>query len=267
MNRAHRPRKRFGQNFLHDQNVLQRIIAAADICDDDQLMEVGPGPGALTDRLISKGRPLLAIEIDRDLAAALIERNIPQLEVVVGDAIRLDWDSLLTSPPYKLVANLPYNISSQVLFKTLEYRQKFRRLVLMFQKEVGDRLIAERGTRDYGVLSVLMQTWFSIERVIKVPPSCFQPPPKVDSVVLRFDPLQSPVVDLLDENLYRKLVKDSFAQRRKTLRNSLSGCGWDTALLDKAFAETGIDPRRRGETLSIEEFGELANTLIDIGEQ
>lgn len=267
MSKTHRPRKRFGQNFLHDQNVLDRIIAAAEIGDDDQLMEIGPGPGALTDRLLAKGRPLLAVEIDRDLAAALIDRNIQQLEVVVGDAIRLDWDTLLTSPPYKLVANLPYNISSQVLFKTLEYRHCFRRLVLMFQKEVGDRLVAERGTRDYGVLSVLMQTWFSIERVVKVPPSSFRPPPKVDSVVLRFDPLQSSIVEIKDDNLYRKLVKDSFAQRRKTLRNSLSGSGWDTELLDKAFTETDIDPRRRGETLSIEEFGLLANTLSGLDNQ
>lgn len=267
MSKMHRPRKRFGQNFLHDQNVLDRIIAAADIGDDDHLMEIGPGPGALTNRLMATGRPLMAIEIDRDLAAAMIEKDLPGLNVVVGDALRLDWSTLLTSPPYKLIANLPYNISSQVLFKTLEHRHKFSRLVLMFQKEVGDRLVAEKGTRDYGVLSVLMQTWFSIERVVKVPPSSFRPPPKVDSVVLRFDPLQAPVVVLKDEDLYRKLVKDSFAQRRKTLRNSLSGSGWDTEQLDKTFAETGIDPRRRGETLSLEEFGILANALVDIEEQ
>ena len=264
MSRAHRPRKRFGQNFLHDQNVLDRIIAAADINDGDHLMEIGPGPGALTDRLLASGQPVLAIEIDRDLAAALAERMDPQLEVIVGDALRLDWGIILKSPPYKLVANLPYNISSQVLFKTLEHRRCFSRLVLMFQKEVGDRLVAERATRDYGVLSVLMQTWFSLERVVKVAPGSFHPPPKVDSVVLRFDPLETPAVDLDNEVLYHKLVKNAFAQRRKTLRNSLLSCGWDAEILDQAFAETSVDPLRRGETLSIHEFGRLANVLNDL---
>lgn len=262
MMKSHRPRKRFGQNFLHDQHVLDRIIAAADIQKDDHILEVGPGPGALTGRLLATGQPVLAVEIDRDLAGALIAREEPSLEVVIGDVLRRDWGTLLKNPPYKLVANLPYNISSQILFKTLEHRHSFRRLVLMFQKEVGDRLVAEKGTRSYGILTVLMQTWFKIDRVVKVPPGAFNPPPKVDSVVLRFEPLETPRVIVKDEVLYRKLVKDAFAQRRKTLRNSLVGTGWSAKLLDKAFVATGIDPGRRGETLAIEEFGALANFLI-----
>jgi 16S rRNA (adenine1518-N6/adenine1519-N6)-dimethyltransferase len=258
---AHRPRKRFGQNFLRDQHVLDRIIAAADFQPDDRILEIGPGPGALTDRLLATGLPVLAVEIDRDLGAALQARAVANLDVRIGDVLRLNWDELLQYPPYKLIANLPYNVSSQILFKVLDHRQAFRRLVLMFQKEVGDRLTARENTRDYGILSVLMQSWYSIERVVKVPPGAFFPPPKVDSVVLCLELLAVPRLDLHDEILFRKLVKSAFAQRRKTLRNSLLGSGWQAGPLDQAFAVTGIDPGRRGETLTIEEFGLLANLL------
>jgi 16S rRNA (adenine1518-N6/adenine1519-N6)-dimethyltransferase len=258
---THRPRKRFGQNFLHDQHVLDRIIVAADFQEDDRILEVGPGPGALTERLLATGLPVLVVEIDRDLGTALQAREEKNLEVKIGDVLRLDWSDLLTDPPYKLIANLPYNISSQILFKALDHREAFRRLVLMFQKEVGDRLVAEEGTRTYGILSVLIQTWFKIEKVVKVPPGAFHPPPKVDSVVLRLEPLPEPRIVLHDEELYRRLVKGAFAQRRKTLRNSLRGSGWSVEQIDQAFSEADIDPGRRGETLTIEEFGALANVL------
>jgi 16S rRNA (adenine1518-N6/adenine1519-N6)-dimethyltransferase len=257
----HRPRKRFGQNFLHDQHVLDRIIAAADFTENDRILEVGPGPGALTSRLLATGLPVLAVEIDRDLGAALQQREEPNLAVVVGDVLKVDWQDLLKNPPYKLVANLPYNISSQILFKALEHRHAFRKLVLMFQREVGERLVAEKNSRNYGILSVLIQTWFKVERVVKVPPGAFHPPPKVDSVVLCLTPLTTPRLELKDEDLFRKLVKGSFAQRRKTIRNSLLGSGWSAEQLDKAFPEAGIEPGRRGETLSVEEFGVLANIL------
>jgi len=259
-----RPRKRFGQNFLHDQHVLDRIVAAAALQETDRVLEIGPGPGALTSRLLATGLPVLAVEIDRDLAKALEERNDVNLEVKTGDVLRFNWSELLTQPPYKLIANLPYNISSQILFKVLEHRNDFSCLVLMFQKEVGERLVATEGSRNYGILSVLMQTWFQLERVIKVPPGAFFPPPKVDSVVLRMVPLSKPRVDVHDEALYRKLVKSAFAQRRKTVRNSLLGSGWRAEQIDQAFDVTEIDPGRRGETLTIEEFGALANLLYSI---
>ncbi len=260
----HRPRKRFGQNFLHDKHVLDRIVDAADFHGDDRILEIGPGPGALTERLLATGLPILAVEIDRDLGAALQARKETHLEVVVGDVLRLDWAELLSNPPYKLVANLPYNISSQILFRALDHRYAFRRLVLMFQKEVGDRLVADVGTRNYGILSVLIQTWFQIEKVVKVPPGAFHPPPRVDSVVLCLKPLAEPRLVLQDEVLYRKLVRGAFAQRRKTLRNSLIGSGWLPDSIDRAFPVVGIDPGRRGETLTIEEFGALANSLSSL---
>lgn len=257
----HRPRKRFGQNFLHDQHVLDSIVAAAALEEGDRILEIGPGPGALTTRLLATGLPILAVEIDRDLAGALEARHEKMLEVKTGDVLRFDWAELLERPPYKLIANLPYNISSQILFKVLENKVAFSCLVLMFQKEVGERLVAVEGSRNYGILSVLMQTWFEVERIVKVPPGAFFPPPKVDSVVLRMMPLSKARVELQDEVLYRKLVKSAFAQRRKTVRNSLLGSGWQAEPIDRAFAETGIDPGRRGETFTIEEFGALANLL------
>ena len=257
----HRPRKRFGQNFLRDQHVLDRIVNAAELREGDRILEIGPGAGALTGRLLQTGLPVLAVEIDRDLGNALQQRTENNLDVVIGDILRLDWAELLCVPPYKLIANLPYNISSQILFRVLDHRRLFQRLVLMFQKEVGERLIARENTREYGILSVLMQTWFQIERIVKVPPKAFFPPPKVDSVVLCLEPLPEPRVALKNEERFRQLVRGAFAQRRKTLRNSLLGSGWPPEQIDPALDDADIDPRRRGETLTLAEFGRLANAL------
>ena len=261
---SHRPRKRYGQNFLRDQVVLDRIVSAAELRHGNQILEIGPGQGALTVRLLATELPVTAVEIDRDLATALEQRNEESLDVIVGDVLRLDWSILLPSPPYKLVANLPYNVSSQVLFKVLDHRLSFECLVLMFQKEVGDRLVAVEGTREYGVLSVLMQAWFDIDKVVKVPPQAFNPAPKVDSVVLKLTPLRQSRVTITNEAIFKRVVKGAFAQRRKTLRNSLIGSGMDVAVLDRVFAHTGIDPRRRGETLNLGEFASLSNCLDEI---
>jgi len=259
----HRPRKRFGQNFLRDRHVLDRIITAAELCPSDHVLEVGPGPGALTERLLMSGADLLAVEIDRDLAASLRDRSEEHLKVIEGDVLRLDWREMLDQPPYKMVANLPYNISSQILFKVLDHFDLFSRLVLMFQREVGERLLAAPATRDYGILTVLVQTWYDVSRVVKVSPKAFVPPPKVDSVVLLLTPLERPRVGLVDVAIYRTVVRGAFAQRRKTLRNSLLGSGWSAAQIDPAFHSANIDPSRRGETLTLEEFASLANCLAD----
>lgn len=257
----HRPKKRFGQNFLRDQQVVERILEAAELDSSDNLLEIGPGLGALTDRLLPGVGKLHVMELDRDLAASLQARPEDNLQVHMGDALRLDWAELLTAPPYKLVANLPYNISSQILFKILDNRLLFSRLVLMFQQEVGDRLCAEPNSKQYGILSVLCQNWFDISRVVRVPPGAFFPPPKVDSVVLRFDAREQPRVAVADEVFFRRVVKGAFGQRRKTLRNSLKGAGLSFEGLSEAMAEIGIDGGRRAETLSLEEFGALAEML------
>jgi 16S rRNA (adenine1518-N6/adenine1519-N6)-dimethyltransferase len=257
----YRPKKRFGQNFLRDHHIVQRILDAAALLPEDRVVEIGPGLGVLTDRLLPRVREVRAMEVDRDLAQRLLQREADNLVVLEGDALRLSWEDLLPAPPYKLVANLPYNISSQILFKILDHRQFFGRLVLMFQKEVGDRLCASAGTKDYGILSVFCQLWYDIRRVAVVPPGAFNPPPKVYSVVLAFDPLSGPRVPVEDEAFFRRVVKGAFSQRRKTLRNALIGSGFAAGDLDSAMEVARIDPVRRGETLSLEEFARLAAAL------
>lgn len=257
----YRPKKRFGQNFLQDRSVVARILEAADLQPCDHVLEIGPGLGALTDRLLPQVARLHVIEVDRDLGERLQSRPEDNLEVHLGDALALDWEQLLPEPPYKLVANLPYNISSQILFKLLDHRQLFSRLVLMFQAEVGDRLRAGPGGKDYGILSVLCQVWFDVRQVVRVPPGAFYPPPKVNSVVLRFDALPQPRIPLADERFFRRVVKGAFSQRRKTLRNSLNGSGLGFDGLEEALRSAGIDPGRRAETLSLEEFGRLTQVL------
>ncbi len=257
----HRPKKRFGQNFLKDRQVVERILEAAQLNNGDRVLEIGPGLGALTDPLLQRVGKLHVMELDRDLAASLRARPDSNLEVHEGDALRLDWSAVLPAPPYKLVANLPYNISSPILFKVLDYRRLFSNLVLMFQQEVGDRLLAVPGTREYGILSVLCQNWFEIRSVVRVPPGAFYPPPRVHSVVLRFEALPRPRVAVADERFFRKVVKGAFGQRRKTLRNSLQGAGLAFDGLSRALKEAGIDGGRRAETLSLREFGVLAELL------
>jgi 16S rRNA (adenine1518-N6/adenine1519-N6)-dimethyltransferase len=257
----HRPRKRFGQNFLRAPHVVEQILAAAALAPDERVMEIGPGLGVLTDRLLASGALVLACEVDRDLAEALEKRGDVNLIVSLGDVLKADWPALLADPPYKLVANLPYNISSQVLFKILDHRALFDRLVLMFQKEVGDRLLAAPATRDYGILSVLVQNWYVVTRVAKVSPGCFHPAPKVESVVLRFDPRPQPLAPVTDEAAFRTLVKAVFGQRRKTLRNGLLGAGYEPATVDRALTALALAPTVRGETLTIAQLAELADEL------
>lgn len=257
----HRPKKRFGQNFLKDESVVSAILQAAELRDCDRVLEIGPGLGALTDRMLPLVKELKVMELDQDLIERLEQRPAAQLKVLAGDALRLDWPALLAQPPYKLVANLPYNISSQIVFKILDHHQLFSRLVLMFQKEVGDRLSAPPGNRDYGILSVLCQLHFDVRRLLTVPPGAFHPAPKVTSAVLVFTPLGAPRVEVSDEAFFRRVVKAAFAQRRKTLRNTLSASGFGGPHLEPLLKSLDIDPVRRGETLSLEEFSRLAMGL------
>ncbi|MCD6527741.1 MAG: 16S rRNA (adenine(1518)-N(6)/adenine(1519)-N(6))-dimethyltransferase RsmA [Desulfuromonas sp.] len=261
MSQFHRPRKRFGQNFLNDQNVIAATIAAAQLSEHDHVLEIGPGKGALTDKILPVVEQLDIIEIDRDLARQFTERQTEKLSVHVGDALKMNWSEILQQPPYKLVANLPYNISSQILFKMISHRDLFERMVLMFQKEVGDRLRAEPGRKEYGSLTVLCQLWFDVSRVMLVPPSAFTPAPKVMSEVLCFKRRQTPRAEVKDAAFFARVVKASFAQRRKTLRNCLQAGGFSTEQVDKAAAQADIDLRRRGETLDIQEFSRLSDQL------
>ncbi|WP_305045673.1 16S rRNA (adenine(1518)-N(6)/adenine(1519)-N(6))-dimethyltransferase RsmA [Geoalkalibacter sp.] len=257
----HRPRKRFGQNFLRDQSVIERILEAARLDGGSRVLEIGPGLGALTDRLLESAGRVEVMEIDRDLVTRLEERRHPRLGIHQGDALLLSWDEVLREPPYTLVANLPYNISSQILFRILDCRHLFERLVLMFQKEVGERLCAAPGTGEYGILSVLCPLWFDIRRVVLVRPGAFFPPPKVDSVVLAFEALPAPRAAVADEAFFRRVVKAAFAQRRKTLRNTLKAAGFAEVDVLAALGDCAIDPQARGETLSLEQFARLSAAL------
>ncbi len=258
---SHRPRKRFGQNFLKDKNVIAATVAAAELTVEDHVLEIGPGQGALTDQMIDRVASLDIIEIDRDLATFFQARSETHLTVHVGDALRLDWAAILQHPPYKLVANLPYNISSQILFKMIAHRHLIERMVLMFQKEVGDRLRAAAGTKDYGALTVLCQLWFDVSRVALVPPTAFFPQPKVMSEVLCFKQREQPRAQVDDPAFFTRVVKASFAQRRKTLRNCLAAAGFSAEQLEQVTAQTGLDFGRRGETFTIEEFAQLTHAL------
>ncbi len=258
---SYQTKKRFGQHFLHDPAVIDKIITAARLQPDQRVLEIGPGLGVLTEQLLKHAAQVIVMEIDRDLIQRLRQRPEEHLTVYEGDVLKLSWSELFKKPPYTLVANLPYNISSQILFKLLDHRHLFKRMVLMFQREVAERLMARPGTKDYGILSVLCQLWYDIDKVALVKPGAFNPPPKVDSMVVSFLPLEKPRVDPIDEVLFKRLVKAAFTQRRKTLRNSLLAAGLEAADIDASLLCAGIDPGCRGETLDLSRFSALTEAF------
>ena len=264
-----RPKKKLGQNFLTDRNILERIARLVERNPDDRIMEIGPGRGALTRFLAAQGSRVLAVEVDRHLASLLAHEfsGNDNVEIMVADILNVDLpDILLPSWPgsWQVAANLPYNISSPVLFGLMDHRALFSRLILMLQKEVGERLVADSSTKEYGILTVLFRLHFDIRREFTVKPGSFYPVPKVDSVVLSFIPLRSPRVDVGDEPFFRRVVKAAFGQRRKTLWNCLKSLklGADDRELSQALMKCGIDGVRRGETLSLEEFAVLSKALL-----
>ena len=248
----HRPRKRFGQNFLADPHYVRRIVDAVDPCPGNNLVEIGPGLAALTAGLVERAGRITAIEIDRDLAARLRERFGPeQLALHVADA--LDFDFATLGSELRVVGNLPYNISSPLLFHLIGAVEHIRDITVMLQKEVVDRMSAAPGTADYGRLTVMLAATFSVERLFVVPPGAFRPTPKVDSAVARLVPLRDAAPSIPDRARFAAIVAAAFSQRRKTLRNALSG------LVDaEGIAAAGIDPAVRGETLSVADFAALA---------
>ena len=235
-----KPRKRFGQHFLHDPGVLKRIVEAVAPARGDHVVEIGPGEGALTRPLLERLDRLTVIEIDRDLAASLAQEFSPQkLTVVVADVLDFDFSSLPGG--LRVIGNLPYNISTPILFRLARYAGQVRDLHFMLQKEVVDRMVAQHSTADYGRLSVMLQVRFAMQKLFTVAPGAFRPPPKVESAVVRLVPLQETLP--CDEALFEKIVREAFSARRKTLRNALPLAADD-------YAELGIDPQLRPENLS-----------------
>ena len=252
---GHVPRKRFGQHFLHDPWVLSRIVDAIAPQAGDALVEIGPGEGALTRPLLARIPSLTAVEIDRDLAAALVAEFPPErLRVIVADALDYDFSALPTG--LRVVGNLPYNVSTPLLFHLAAFADRVRDMHFMLQLEVVDRMAASHSTPAYGRLSVMLQRRFRIQRLFKVAPGAFRPPPKVESAVVRLTPLPAAEVVPLDERLFGTVVTRAFGARRKTLRNAL------ISLIDaQGLSALGIDPGLRPENVSPADYIRIA---IDI---
>lgn len=251
---AFRARKRFGQNFLHDPGVIGRIIAAIAPAPGDHLVEIGPGHGALTQPLLASGGRLDVVELDRDLIAGLRQMGHGRLIVHQGDALAFDFSTLVEpGERLRLVGNLPYNISTPLLFHLLEQPEVIADMHFMLQLEVVQRMAAGPGGGDYGRLSVMVQYRCRVEPLFRVGAGAFRPAPKVESAVVRLVPHRTPPVDVGDERLFARVVALAFSQRRKTLRNTLRG------LLDEsAIRAAGVDPGARPETLGLERFAALS---------
>ena len=253
----HRARKRFGQNFLHDPRVIARIVDAVAPQPGERLVEIGPGQAALTRALIARAGHATALEIDRDLAAWLRTQFTPQqLTLIEGDALAFDWARYageMPGMPLRVVGNLPYNISSPLLFALVTIADRVRDQHFMLQKEVVERMVAPPGSRTYGRLSVMLQFRYRMARLFDVPRGAFNPPPQVTSSIVRMQPLPAAELPAVDAARFAQVVTAAFGQRRKTLRNALH------ALLDAdAIAAAGIDPQARAETLGVAQFVALA---------
>ncbi|MBI5642780.1 MAG: ribosomal RNA small subunit methyltransferase A [Deltaproteobacteria bacterium] len=261
------PKKRFGQNFLTDRNLIRKIVATGGVKENDIVLEVGPGRGALTEGLLEAGAKVIAIEADKDLADILKARfPSDRFSLIMSDALKVSFSGIAEEYKTRLktVSNLPYNISGPILTKFINERKAFTLLVLMFQKEVAERIVARPGTKDYGILSVLSQVWADVKIEFHVSRNLFKPRPKVDSSIVSFKILDEPKVRLDDEEFFKSVVKSAFGTRRKMLSNALGTLGLDRELVFNALAASGIDPKRRGETLTLQEFGTLANTLLQL---
>ncbi len=254
MNAAHRPRKRFGQHFLVDAGVVARIVDEIAPGAHDVLVEIGPGQGAITDALAARSHALHAIEFDRDLAAELRRRYVADDRVTVheADALRFDFASL--GSDLRIAGNLPYNISTPLLFHLLDFRESIRDMHFMLQKEVVDRITAFPGIKAYGRLTIMLGCFLKSEQLFDVGPQAFRPPPKVISSVLRMRPHPPGTNDLKDPKQLSRIVTQAFSKRRKTVRNALKGL-----LAEEQLQSCGIDPGARPEQIAIGEWVALSN--------
>jgi 16S rRNA (adenine1518-N6/adenine1519-N6)-dimethyltransferase len=269
-------RKSMGQNFLTDKNIIEKIIAAAELKDTDLVVEIGPGLGALTVQIALAAEKVIAVEIDRGLIAALAEalEGVQNAEIVQGDALKTDFDLLVgertggmygeNAKKYKLMANLPYYITSPIIMHLLMGRFNISVMVIMIQAEVAERLAALPGRKAYGALSLAVQYFTEPEILFRVPRTVFYPKPGVDSAVVRLSVRAEPAVFVSDETAFFKIIRAAFGKRRKTILNALTGSSLDLdreTCLD-ALRNSGIDPGRRGETLSLAEFAALTESIL-----
>ncbi|WKD49447.1 16S rRNA (adenine(1518)-N(6)/adenine(1519)-N(6))-dimethyltransferase RsmA [Microbulbifer spongiae] len=256
----HKARKRFGQNFLIDETIIERIVRAIAPRASDRLVEIGPGQGAITELLLQHCPSLTAVELDRDLVPLLQFkfREYPQFQVIEQDALKFDFGSIAAQSALRIVGNLPYNISTPLLFHLLSFKGKVQDMHFMLQKEVVDRLSATPGTKSYGRLSVMAQYHCRVQGLFPVPARSFRPAPKVESAIVRLTPHSPPSCSAKDERLLGQIVNTAFQQRRKTLRNALK------PLFPELEPESvPLDMSRRPETLSVGDFVQLANTCFE----
>jgi len=253
--KGHVARKRFGQNFLVDTGIISAIVSAIDPQRSDTVVEIGPGLGAITEPLLARLDHLHVVEIDRDLIARLKDLHPPErMTIHEGDALNFDFASIGTG--LRLVGNLPYNISTPLLFHLAEYVGIVRDMHFMLQKEVVERMVAMPGETDFSRISVMLQYRFHLEWLIDVPPESFEPAPKVQSAVVRLIPKDVSELNAKSQEKLSQVVQAAFSQRRKMLRNTLK-----TTLSDAGFAELGIDPTRRAEDIPVEDYVRIANYL------
>jgi len=260
------PKKKLGQHFLIDRNILNKVIRTAEVGKEDVVMEVGPGLGEMTLALARSAKRVIAVEIDARLAEILKKKlaDCTNVEVVQSDILKVDFKHLFKKEghPVKVVANLPYQITTPLLFRFIEAREVFSTFTLMLQKEVAQRMAASPGGKEYGRLSVLLQMFLDLSVCFFIPPSGFFPHPKVESAVVKMVWKEEPVVNLRDEEWFKKVVKACFGYRRKTLVNALKHSELPLPeSIESRMEKIEIDPRRRPETLTIEEFVRLADAL------
>ncbi len=256
---SHKPRKRFGQNFLHDKMVIQRIVNSINPRQDDHIVEIGPGEGALTELVLDKIGSMDVVELDRDLIPLLKIRFVMEdgLRIHQADALKFNFCQLKNNEKkLRIIGNLPYNISTPLLFHLFDESHCIQDMHFMLQKEVVDRIVAKAGDKSYGRLSIMLQYFCRAEYVFTVKPGAFRPAPKVDSAIVRLVPHEKPPVDINDFEAFSKLVNYSFTLRRKTLRNILKG-----QLNSEQIIALGIEPTIRPERLSLEDFTKLANAI------
>ena len=258
--------KSLGQNFLTDESVLTDIVEGAEVNDKDFVIEIGPGVGTLTAKLLMKAKRVTSIELDNDLIPILQEElgEHKNFNLIHNDALKVDFNELIgNEESVKLVANLPYYVTTPIIVNLLKNGYNFKSLTIMIQKEVAERIDAEPNCKEYGALSVLVQYYCNTSIVRRVAPSCFIPRPKVESIVIKLDRLEEPRVKTKDEKIMFELVRAGFNMRRKTLWNAAKAFGLSKEKLEEAFDKSGIDPKRRAETLSIQEFSDLADCIYD----
>ena len=258
--------KKLGQNFLIKRGIVDEIVHAAELTPGEPVLEVGPGIGTLTQGLAQSGADVTAIELDRRLLEVLDTTlaSYDNVRIVHGDVLKLDVATIMNHKPFKVVANLPYYITTPIIMSLLESKLPIERLVVMVQKEVALRMVAKPGTKDYGALSVAVQYYTEPDIVLDVPPKSFLPAPAVTSSVIRCVLRDKPPVDVIDEKLFFRVVKAGFAQRRKTFSNTMKTTGLSKDRIEELLAKTNIDGQRRGETFTLQEFADVANAWASL---